>query len=129
MAPDVKLGRVEIVFQYVGVDDRVVRFLLNQGNLDGLVLAGSGIGNFSRANGFAEAIEEVRAKGIPVVLCSRVPTGRVIPLYGGKGRGVHAKQIGCVLDDNLGPLKARILLMLAMTKTKDPNELQKYFDR
>jgi len=31
--------------------------------------------------------------------------------------------------DNLNPWEARILLLLAMTKTKDPEELQKYFDR
>jgi len=42
---------------------------------------------------------------------------------------VPLKQIGCVRADNLNPWKARILLLLAMTKTKDPEELQKYFDR
>jgi L-asparaginase len=33
-----------------------------------------------------------------------------------------------VLADNLSPQKARVLLMLALTKTRDPGALQKYFD-
>jgi L-asparaginase/Glu-tRNA(Gln) amidotransferase subunit D len=39
------------------------------------------------------------------------------------------KKAGVVMGDDLGPWKSRILLMLAMTKTRDPAELQKYFDR
>jgi L-asparaginase len=45
-----------------------------------------------------------------------------------KGSAFILKQIGCVLADNLNPQKARILLMLALTKTSDPDALQKYFD-
>ncbi len=30
--------------------------------------------------------------------------------------------------DNLSPQKARVLLMLALTKTRDTEMLQKYFD-
>jgi L-asparaginase/Glu-tRNA(Gln) amidotransferase subunit D len=37
--------------------------------------------------------------------------------------------LGCVEADNLSPQKARILLMLAMTRTLDSMELQQYFDR
>jgi L-asparaginase len=33
-----------------------------------------------------------------------------------------------VLADNLSPQKARVLLMLALTKTREPAALQKYFD-
>jgi len=55
--------------------------------------------------------------------------GRVVLLYANKGGGVTLQQIGCVLADNLSPQKARILLMLALTRTQDPKELQQYFDR
>jgi L-asparaginase len=34
-----------------------------------------------------------------------------------------------VLADNLSPQKARILLMLALTRTSDPARLQEFFDR
>ena len=100
--------------------------MLNRGDLDGLVVAACGIGNAGRVLG--KAIEEVRAKGIPVVLSTRVATGRIIPIYASPGRGIPLKKAGVVMGANLGPWRARILLMLAMTKTKDPKELQKYFD-
>jgi hypothetical protein len=44
-------------------------------------------------------------------------TGRVFPLGATKGSALALKRIGCVLADNLSPQKARILLMLALTKT------------
>ena len=126
LSPEAKLGRVEIVLHYAGNDGRVIRGLLSQGGLDGLVIAGTGLGHVSQTA--FEAVKEARDRGIPVVISSRVYTGRIIPLYAAKGRGVTLKQIGCVLADNLSPQKARILLMLALTKTKNPEELQKIFD-
>jgi L-asparaginase len=75
-----------------------------------------------------DAIQEARAQGIPVVISTRVPTGRVFSLSATKGSSLTLKRIGCVLADNLSPQKARILLMLALTKARDPESLQKYFD-
>jgi L-asparaginase len=76
-----------------------------------------------------DAIEEVRRKNIPVVISTRVYTGRALPLYAARGSGVSLVNIGCVLADNLSPQKARVLLMLAMTRTRDPKDLARYFDR
>ena len=112
---------------YAGADGTLIRALLSQGKLDGLVIAGLGLGHVSGAM-FA-AIEEVRAKKIPVVISTRVYTGRVLPLYATKGSGVSLVKIGCVEADNLSPQKARVLLMLALTRTRDPKELAAYFDR
>jgi L-asparaginase len=118
------LGRVEIVSQYAGADGRVISLLLKQGNLDGLVIEGFGLGHVTQ--GTLEAIRDVRRAGIPVVLSTRVYTGRVIPLY---ARDVEMQEIGCIRSDNLSPQKARVLLMLALTRTRNTEELQKYFDR
>ena len=52
-----------------------------------------------------------------------------MPLYAGKGRGVGFQEIGAVLADNLSPQKARVLLMLAMTRTTEAKDLQAIFDR
>ncbi|TDI37333.1 MAG: asparaginase [Acidobacteria bacterium] len=124
---DVRLARVEIVAHYAGADGRLVRALLHDPDgLDGLVIAGTGLGHVSVP--MFDAIAEVRERGIPVVISTRVYTGRLMALYAGKGRGVGLKEIGAVLADNLSPQKARILLMLAMTRTKDPTELQAIFD-
>jgi L-asparaginase len=75
-----------------------------------------------------DAIQEVRARGIPVVISTRVATGRVFPLAAAKGSVLSLKKIGCVLGDNLSPQKARILLMLALTRVHASEALQAYFD-
>ena len=127
LAAGTRLGRVEIVMHYAGADGALIRGLLAQGGLDGLVIAGAGLGHVSGT--MYDAVEEVRARSIPVVISTRVYTGRTIPLYATKGSGVSLKKIGCVLADNLSPQKARVLLMLALTRTRDPGEIEKYFDR
>jgi L-asparaginase len=73
-----------------------------------------------------EAIRVVRARGIPVVVSSRVLTGRIVPLY---TNNIQLLDAGAVQADNLSPQKARVLLMVAMTKTTDTEELRGYFNR
>lgn len=53
-------------------------------------------------------------------------TGRIVPLYAINN---ELLALGCVVADNLTPQKARILLMLALTRTRSSAELQAYFDR
>ena len=119
-----QLGRVEIVTEYAGSDGRLIRLLLEDGRLNGLVIEGVGLGHVSSRT--LEAIRDVRARGIPVVLSTRVPTGRIVPVY---AINIELLDIGCVEADNLSAQKARVLLMLAMTRTEDSTELQRYFDR
>jgi L-asparaginase len=121
-----KLGRVEIVMSYAGADGLLVRSLARNNSIQGLVVSGTGLGDVSGT--MFDAIQEFRAHGLPVVISTRVPTGRVFPLSAGKGSALTLRQIGCVLADNLSPQKARILLMLGLAKTRDPETLQKYFD-
>ena len=129
LAPDTALGRVEIVPHYAGANGRLLRALLNDDQpppLAGIVIAATGLGHVSAS--MHDAIKKARDREIPVVISTRVYTGRLMPLYAGKGKGVDLRDLGCVLPDNLSPQKARILLMVALTKTKDPEELQRYFD-
>ena len=121
------LGRVDIVAAYAGADGLLIRALLRENTVQGLVIAGLGLGGVTSP--MFEAIQEARSRGVPIVISSRVPTGRVFPLSAAKGSALALKDIGCVLADNLSPQKARILLMLALTKTRDPGELQRFFDR
>jgi L-asparaginase len=121
-----QLGRVEIVYNYAGADGRLIRALIREEGLAGLVVAGVGLGNVTA--GVADAIAEARAKGVPVVIATRVLSGRVFSLGDGKSSAIGLKKIGCVLADNLNPQKSRVLLMLALTKTSEPAEIQKYFD-
>ena len=129
LAAEARLGRVEIVPHYAGADGRLVRALLNDDQppaLAGLVIAATGLGHVSAS--MHDVIKEARDRDVPVVISTRVYTGRLMPLYAGKGKGVALRNLGCVLADNLSPQKARILLMVALTKTRDPEELQRFFD-
>lgn len=121
-----QLGRVDIVMSYAGADGLVIRSLLRDGAVQGLVIAGLGLGNVPGS--MFDAIREACERGVPVVISTRVPTGRIFPLSAAKGSALALKRSGCVLADDLSPQKARILLMLALTKTHDPGALQKYFD-
>ena len=121
-----QLGRVEIVYNYAGADGRLIRALIREEGLAGLVVAGLGLGNVTA--GVADAIEEARAKGVPVVISTRVLSGRIFSLGDGKSSAIGLKKLGCVLADNLTPQKARVLLMLALTRTREAALIQKYFD-
>jgi L-asparaginase len=68
-----------------------------------------------------EALLEARRSGVLVVLSSRAGSGRVLPRAALRERGF-------VTADNLNPQKARVLAMLALTRTEDPGEVQRMFD-
>ena len=121
------LGRVEIVASYAGADGRLIRSLAGDGGVAGIVVSGLGLGSVPGM--MFDAIQEARVAGIPVVISTRVPTGRVFGRSGIKGSAVSLTSIGCVLADNLSPQKARILLMLALTKSGNPVDLQEYFSQ
>lgn len=88
--------------------------------VDGIVTGGLGNGNLNAAN--VKAVQDAVKKGIIVCRASRVPTGRVT-LYD----ETDDAKLGTFVSDDLSPQKARILLMLGLTKTKDKKELQQYF--
>ena len=119
-----ELPNVAIISEYAGSDGRALRLLLEDGDLDGVVVAGLGLAHVSSPT--LESLRAVRAAGIPVVVASRVLTGRIVPLY---ANNIDLLDIGAVQADNLSPQKARVLLMAAMTQTSDPDELRAYFDR
>ena len=76
-----------------------------------------------------QAIKEATDQGIAVAVSTRVPRGRVVPIYGFEGGGKTLKNAGAVFADTLPAHKARILLMLALQTTSNQEEIQKLFDR
>jgi L-asparaginase len=122
--PDAVLPRVEIVSMYAGADGRVIDALLDTGELDGLVIAGLGLAHIPEAA--MASVHRVREAGIPVVLSTRVQSGRILPLY---ANNVELLDIGAVEADNLSPQKARVLLMAAMVHTSEVDGLRAYFGR
>lgn len=119
-----ELPEVVIISEYAGSNGRALELLLEDGSVEGVVVAGLGLAHVSSPT--LEALRSVRAAGVPVVVSSRVPTGRIVPLY---ANNIDLLEIGAVQADNLSPWKARVLLMVAMMHTTDPAELRAYFDR
>jgi L-asparaginase len=114
-----KFPVVDIVYMYAdapayNIDDLIAR------KVDGIVIAGVGNGNFNKA--YMDAVKRAVAAGIIVCRASRAPSGRVV-LHD----EINDDELGTIVSDDLTPQKARILLMLGLTKSKDPKELQKLF--
>jgi L-asparaginase len=123
---DGPLPRVDIVAIYAGVDETQVR-AAGAAGAKGIVIQALGLGNVNIP--VFEAMKEAIKRGIVVVISTRVPNGRVLPVYGTMGGGQTLKEAGAVFADNLSPQKARILLMLALQNTSNAVEIQRLFDR
>ncbi|GAC1347094.1 MAG: asparaginase [Myxococcales bacterium] len=120
------LPAVEIIAMYGGADGSLLRAAVANG-AKGIVVQALGWGNMNVP--MYEAVAEAIKKGVPVVVATRVPNGRVLPVYGFKGGGKTTQELGAVFADDLSPQKARILLLLALQAGVKHAELQKLFDR
>ena len=116
-----KLPKVGVVYQHAGVEGIQAQALVDA-KYDGIVTAGVGNGNLHKST--FPIIERAAKDGIAIVRSSRVPTGSTT-----KDAEVDDAKYGFVSSGSLNPQKARVLLMLALTQTKDPKEIQKIFDQ
>jgi L-asparaginase len=116
---DSDLPRVDILYSYAGFNPDLVDFVATSGTR-GIVFAGTGNGNPNQQT--IARLAAAREAGIAVVRASRPGTGRVT-----LGAEVDDSRWGFVVADNLSPQKSRILLMLALLQTDEPEELQKLF--
>jgi len=115
------LPKVTILYSYIDPDTSMIQAAIKSG-AKGIVFAGTG-------NGALSAMEEAVLKEVAsmpaesrpaLVRSSRVGNGRVIAT-------AEYDALGVIPSDTLNPQKARILLMLALTKTSDPKELRRIF--
>jgi L-asparaginase len=113
------LPRVDVVTTYQGATGDVINALVDAG-AKGLVLATAGAG--ALAGNQSEGTRYARDKGVWMVRTTRAGTGRIPPPGPGRG-GTNFSVAG----DNLTPIKARILLMLALATTSDGVEIQRMF--
>lgn len=125
MIDDGLLPRVDIIPVYAGADASLLNSAVAVG-ARGLVIQAAGWGNVNVV--LSEAIREAISRGIVVVISTRVPNGRVLPMYGFEGGGLTLKNSGSVFADNLSPQKARILLMLGLHKNMNSEQIQRLFD-
>lgn len=117
-----ELPRVDIIYTYVDADGVMIEAAVEQGKAQGLVIAAFPTGSPSPA--MEKTLKAITAKGIPVVITNRGGLGRVRDTRGGSGDDKRPY----VWGDNLTPQKARILLMLALTTTRNVAELQRLFE-
>ncbi|MCO6024538.1 L-asparaginase 2 [Prevotella cerevisiae] len=114
-----ELPKVGIVYGYANCSPLPIQAFVNA-KFDGIIVAGVGDGNFYK-DVFDVAVK-AQGNGIQIVRSSRVPTGPT-NLNG----EVDDAKYHFVASLNLNPQKARVLLMLALTKTHDWQQIQKYF--
>ena len=108
-----------------GLDDYLFK-CLGQKPAKGIVVEAFGCGNVPLQ--VKVGIEYVRAQGIPVVLTTRVWSGRVVTAYSYEGSANSMKDSNIIMAGELSGQKARIKLMLALGITEDVKELKEYFD-
>ncbi len=109
-----QLPRVDVVACYLGADAALLQAAVAAGAA-GVVLEAFGAGNVPPP--IAEAAEELVARGVPVLVCSRVPTGPVLPLYA--GGGARLARAGAVFGGDLSPWQGRLLLAAALAVAPD----------
>ncbi len=117
-------ARVEIITNHLGADGRAVRRALADG-VDGLILAGTGLGNATEALG--EALEEAINESVPVVCTSRCHAGTTAGRYGGPGGGKTLRAAGALDGGDLPPWKARLKLALACSACDGLEEIRTVF--
>jgi len=115
------LPKVDIAYSYVEPDTTIIHELVAAG-AGGIVFAGTGAGELSATEKAAvKSVLSLPVASRPVLVrASRVGNGRVIARK-------EDDALGMIPGDTLSPQKARILLMLALTKTHDLTEIRRMF--
>jgi L-asparaginase len=119
-----ELPRVDVVLVYQGATGDVIKALVDQG-AKGVVIASAGAGATSGSQG--EGIRYAVEKGVFVVTSTRTGSGRIAAGRRAPATTGAETPTYRIAAEDLAPLKARILLMLALTKTKDGDEIQRMF--
>lgn len=111
------LPEIEVAVDYTGFDGSTLDHLASRGP-DGIVVTTFAGGRMSA--GAREGVRKVVEAGIPLAIASRVPGGRIV--------GDPAGGVAAIVARDLPAHKARILLMLALTRSRDVREIQRIFD-
>ncbi|MEO7270514.1 MAG: asparaginase [Vicinamibacterales bacterium] len=129
------LPRVDVAMVYQGATGDIIKAMVDQG-AKGIVIASAGAGATSGTQG--QGIQYAIEKGVFVVTSTRTGSGRIAA----RGRGTAATAAPSndgnpgaprpatdrrIAAEDLAPVKARILLMLALTRTSSGAEIQRMF--
>jgi L-asparaginase len=132
------LPRVDVIMTYQGASGDLIKAAADQG-ARGIVLATAGAGATSGTQG--DGVQYALGKGVFVVTTTRTGSGRIAARNrpappgamtdtttgtAGSGGQTNPRE-RAIAGEDLAPVKARILLMLALTRTQNPAEIQRIF--
>lgn len=123
--PPLPLPKVEIISAALDMDDLLLRTAVSAG-AEGIVVEGfPGSGGVPPA--LLGAIGDALDRGIPVVLTSRAPFGRITPISRGDSGPRVLYEMGAIMGGDLPAHKARLLLTVALGNGQDMEPLRHTF--
>jgi L-asparaginase len=122
-APERLESDVELIRMVMGSGERALRYAAESG-AKAVVLEGFGLGNATPA--VARAVADLEASGVPVIVTSRCPRGRVKPVYG-NGGGADLERAGAIFAGDLAGPKARILACVLLGLGMDREAMRREF--
>lgn len=111
------LPKVSIAYFHSGADPEILDYMAD--HYAGIVIAGCGIGSYSES--WRWKVKDLEEKGIPVVRASRTQNGIIVR------HKIIEKTNNVIPANTLSPQKAKILLQLALTQTKDYDAIRTLF--
>ena len=125
-----ELPRVDVIMVYQGASGDLIKAAVDNG-AKGIVMAVAGAGATSGTQG--EGLNYAASKGVFIVTSTRTGSGRIAPPQqrADPASKPSAQQLlrrqWTIAGEDHVPVKARVLLMVALTKTSDRGELQRIF--
>jgi L-asparaginase len=101
---------VDLITLTLGGGERLLQLAAEAG-ARGIVLAATGRGNATPP--IVSLVGELTRNGVPVLVTSRSPEGRVEPIYG-QGGGADLEKAGAIFAGDLSGPKARLLLSVIL---------------
>ncbi len=119
-----QLPRVDIILVYQGASGDLIRAAVTAGTR-GMVVASAGAGATSGTQ--RQALADAAEAGVVVAISSRTGGGRIAPPRNTGTAEPDSRRYPRVYAEDLTPVKARILLMLALTSTNKLDQMQRIF--
>ena len=118
-------SKVTLIKCTAGMDSTLIDYCIER-KVDGIVIEAFGRGNIPPY--MVESVKRAIDSNIAVVVVSRCFEGRVCDSYGYHGGGKELRDLGVIFGDTLPGQKARIKLMVALSKTKELNKVKDFFE-
>lgn len=127
-----ELPRVDVIMVYQGAPGDLIKAAVDAG-ARGIVMATAGAGAVSGTQ--SEGLSYATQKGVFVVTGTRTGSGRIAPPRprddarpaAENTEAVQQRRRFTIAAEDHTPLKARVLLMLALTRTSNRDEIQRIF--